>query len=121
MDNNFVKFIAFIVAGLTAIVYGVKVWDDLSHPEYDSEGNLKPNKKPKSSIIRNVIYSGFGSGLVCLLVCEGLLYYTELPFTLTLLLGALCGFTGADSFKDVLLRFVENKLNSATPSQRDNK
>lgn len=119
MSDKIIDFIALIVAGLTSIVYGIKVWDDLSHQQYDSEGNAK-TPRDKNSVLRNVIYSGFGSGLVCLLVCEGLLYYTELPFTLSLLIGALCGFTGADSFKDILLRFIENKFNS-TPPNKDNK
>lgn len=113
--GNFDKFIIFIVAGLTSIVYGLKVWDDLSlqHKETDTP-------KPVGTLWRNAIYGGFGSGLVCLLVFEGLLYYTELPYTLILLIGALCGFTGADSFKDLLLRFIEAKFNSAPPARRSN-
>lgn len=99
------------MAGLTSIVYGIKVWDDMSRPETDKNGNVKP-PKTKGTLLRNAIYGAFGSGLVCLLVCEGLLYYAGLPFSLALLIGALCGFTGADAFKDILLRFVENKINT---------
>ena len=47
----------------------------------------------------------------------GLIYFANLPFNLSLLLGALCGFTGADAFKELLLRFVEAKLNHTKESK----
>lgn len=109
-DKNGFEWISFVVAGLIGVIYGIKVWDDLSRPECDSDGNCKP-PKPKGMLLRNAIYSAFGSAIVCLLVCEGLIYFANLPFNLALLLGALCGFTGADAFKDLLLRLVESKFN----------
>lgn len=115
--NDF-KWISFVVAGLIGIVYGIKVWDDLSRPECDSQGNCKP-PRTKGTLLRNAIYSAFGSAIVCLLVCEGLIYYAELPFNLALLVGAICGFTGAETFKDMILRFVENKLNTRRSDEKD--
>lgn len=110
MKNNGFELISYIVAGAISVVYGIKVWDDLSRPEMDENGTPKTPKN-KGAIFRNVVYSAFGSGLVCLLVCEALMHFTSMDFNLCLLIGALCGYTGADSFKDILLRFIENKLN----------
>lgn len=110
-NDNETKLLGFIIAGITSIVYGLKVWDDLSHQQCDENGECKPQRN-KMSILRNVVYSAFGSGLVCLLVYNGIIYYTDLPDNFALLLGALCGYTGADAFKDILLRFIENKFNS---------
>ena len=45
--------------------------------------------------------------------------YAELPFNLALLVGAICGFTGAETFKDMILRFVENKLNTRRDNAKD--
>lgn len=104
---DFEKIGAYIVALAVSIVYGIKVWDDLSRPKEDDAP-----KETKGSLWRKSIYSAFGSGIVCLLVCEGLIYFANMPHNLALLCGALCGFAGADAFKEMLLRFIENKLHS---------
>lgn len=113
------KWISWVVAIATAIVYGIKVWDDLSRPECDSNGeNCKP-PKTKGSLFRQSLYGAFGSGIVCLLICEGLIYYANVPFNLALLIGALCGFTGADAFKELLLRFIERQFISKKESKNE--
>ncbi len=109
MENKF-AWVSYLVAALTALVYGVKVWDDLSHPDESEDGKVAevPNK---ASLFRNCIYSAFGSGVVCLLVCEGLLWkFENMPFSVALLCGAMAGFIGADKFKDLFVKLIASKF-----------
>ena len=106
---DFDKIGTYLVALAVGIVYGIKVWDDLSRPSKNENGELKP-QETKGNLWRRAIYSAFGSGIVCLLVAEGLIYYAELPHNLALLFGAMCGFAGADAFKEMFLRFIESKF-----------
>lgn len=107
---DFNKIGSYIVALAVGIVYGIKVWDDLSNPIKD-EATGEVKEKNKASIWRNVIYSAFGSALVCLLVAEGLISMWNFPNNFALLCGAFIGFIGSDVFKDVIFRFLESKFN----------
>lgn len=108
MNFDFDKIGSYLVALAVGIVYGIKVWDDLSRPVCDDGKCQMPELK--SSLWRKTIYSAFGSAVVCLVVAEGLVYFAELPHNLALLCGALCGFAGADAFKEMLLRFIESRF-----------
>ncbi len=109
MVKNYTEWISYIVAAITALVYGVKVWDDLLHPE-EGENGEKAEVPNKATIIRNCLYSAFGSGVVCLLVCEGLIWKFDAPFGVAVLAGAMCGFIGADKFKDVIVKAISFKF-----------
>lgn len=105
---DFDKIGTYLVALAVGIVYGIKVWDDLSRPVCDDGKCQMP--EPKSSLWRKTIYSAFGSAIVCLLVAEGIKYYTEFPHNFALLCGAMAGFAGADAFKEMLIRFIESRF-----------
>lgn len=110
MFEGFTRWVVgVVVAIIIGCVYAIKVWDDLASEKNKNGAELD---KQKGRLYRNAIYSGFGSGLLCLFVCEGCYTYFHLDFGLSLLIGATCGFLGVDTFKGIALRFLENKLNA---------
>lgn len=105
VSDSVIKLVTLGVAFLIAVVYSLKLYDELYNEKCEHED--KP--KNKGRIIRQLLYGAFGSGLVCILICEALTYF-NLPFTLSLVIGAWCGYMGADIVKDTLLRFIDKKL-----------
>lgn len=109
MNEN--SWISYVVALMIAGVYSLKLYDEL-YNEKCEHGESK--QKSKSQIIRQLLYGAFGSGLVCVLICELLIYFAQLPFGLSLVIGAWCGYMGADIVKDFILRFIEKKADKIT-------
>lgn len=102
LTNSIAELITLAIALLIALVYSLKLYDELHATDENAPKN-------KGKVIRQLIYGAFGSGLVCVLVCEALIYL-NLPFTLSLVVGAWCGYMGADIIKDTVLKYIDRKF-----------